>query len=145
MPQFQTFIRSRDSALNIQSLILVVFIDATMSMLALTNGLMENVPCTNKTGKILLLIMYIVFLKYIFVENFNTSSSHTSLFLETATIKFGGGARAKSRHTGPRAEGQEKQIPFIFTEFIIFPGTTSNHTQKNMFTLVMSRTTFYLF
>ena len=106
MPQFQTFIRSRDSALNIQSLILVVFIDATMSMLALTNGLMENVPCTNKTGKILLLIMYVVFLKYIFVENFNTSSSHTSLFLETATIKFGGGLgpRAGIRGRGPRAK-----------------------------------------
>ena len=34
----QTFIRSRDSPLNIQSSILVVFIDATMPMLELTNG-----------------------------------------------------------------------------------------------------------
>ena len=73
-------------------------------MLELTNGLVENVPYTNKIGKILLLIMYVVFLKYIFVENFN------SLFLETVTIKFGG-PRAEGRHMGPRAEGREKQIP----------------------------------
>ena len=74
MTQFQTFIRSRDSPVNIKSLILVVFIDATMPMLELTNGYVENVLCTIKTRKILLLIMYVVFLKYIFVENFTTSS-----------------------------------------------------------------------
>ena len=63
MSQFQTLIRSRDSPLNIQTLILVVFIDATMPMPELTNGLAANVPCTNKTRKILLLIMHVVFLR----------------------------------------------------------------------------------
>ena len=75
MSQFQTLIRSRDSPLNIQILILVVFIDAIMPPSELTNGLVENVPRTNKTRKILLLIMCVVFVKITtFVENFNTSS-----------------------------------------------------------------------
>ena len=63
MPQFQTLIRSRDSPLNTQFLIFVVFIDATASMLELTNDLVENIPCTNKTETILLLIMHVYFLK----------------------------------------------------------------------------------
>ena len=37
-PQFQTIIRSHDTPLNIQTLILVVFIDVTMPMPELTNG-----------------------------------------------------------------------------------------------------------
>ena len=57
MSQFQALIRSRDNPLNIQILILVVFIDAIMPMLELTNGKVENVPCTNMTRKIVLLIM----------------------------------------------------------------------------------------
>ena len=67
MSQFQTLIRLRDSPLNTQTLIFVVFIDVTA---------VENVPCTNKTQKILLLIMYVTFFEdnYIFVDNFNTSS-----------------------------------------------------------------------
>ena len=57
MSQFQALIRSRDNPLNIQTLILVVFIDAIMPMLELTNSKVENVPCTNVTRKIVLLIM----------------------------------------------------------------------------------------
>ena len=49
MFQFQTLIRSRDSPLNIQTLISVVFIDATMPLLELTSGLAEKVAGTNKT------------------------------------------------------------------------------------------------
>ena len=69
------------SLLRMRSSILVAFIDATMPMLeslylhaGVANGYVENVPCTNKTQRILLLIMYVVLLKYTFVENFNTSS-----------------------------------------------------------------------
>ena len=57
MSQFQALIRSRDNPLNIQTLILVVFIDVIMPMLELTNNKVENVPCTNMTRKIVLLIM----------------------------------------------------------------------------------------
>ena len=57
MSQFQALIRSRDNPLNIQTLILVVFIDAIMPMLELTNSKVENVPCTNMTRKIVLLIV----------------------------------------------------------------------------------------
>ena len=57
MSQFQALIRSRDNPLNIQTLILVVFIDAIMPMLELTNSKVENAPCTNMTRKIVLLIM----------------------------------------------------------------------------------------
>ena len=76
MCQFQTLIMSRDRPLNIQTLILIVFIDAIMPMPELTNSYMENVPCTSKTRKILLLIIYVVIFEdnYIFVENVNTSS-----------------------------------------------------------------------
>ena len=63
MSEFQIFIRSRDSPLNIKTLILVVFNDATVAMTELKNGWAENVPCTNKTRKILLLIIYVVFSK----------------------------------------------------------------------------------
>ena len=86
-----------------------------MPMPDLTNGYVENVPCTSKTRKIPLLIMYVVFLKIttFFVENFSTSSRSYQPILETATIKFGGpsGRGAKVRHMGPRAEDQKKQIP----------------------------------
>ena len=70
---------------------LVVFIDVTMPMPELTNGYVENVPCTNKTLKIPLLIMYVVFWKIttFFVKNFSTSSRSYQPILETATIKFG--------------------------------------------------------
>ena len=49
---------------------------------------------------------------YIFVENFNTSSAHTSLFLKTVMIKFWGrkGRGVKDQNMGQRIEGQEKQI-----------------------------------
>ena len=63
MSQFQTLVRSSDSPLNIQTLISVVFIDATMPLLELTSGLVENVPDTNMTRKIILLIMCVAFLE----------------------------------------------------------------------------------
>ena len=63
MSQFQTLMRSRDSPLNMQTLILVVFMDPTMLMPEMTNSSVENVLCTNKTRKIILLIRFVVFLK----------------------------------------------------------------------------------
>ena len=80
-------------------MILVVFIDATMPLPELTNGLVENVPCAYKTRKILLLIMRVVLLKIttdkiILILH----PSHTSLFLEIVMIKF----------RGPRGRGPKK-------------------------------------
>ena len=105
MSQFQTLIRSRDNPLNIQFFISVVFIDATMPLPELTNGLVENVPCINKTRKILLLIIWVVFLK---ITTFSwriliLHPGHTSLFLETVTIKFRG---PRGRRPTYGAEGQ---------------------------------------
>ena len=71
--QFEILITSRDSPLTTLTLIFVVFIDDTTSMPELTNRLVENIPCTNKTQKFILLITYVYFLKYISVDNFNTS------------------------------------------------------------------------
>ena len=96
-----------DSPLNIQILILVVFI-ATKPIPKLANSQVENVSCKNKTQKVLLLIMYVyvvflkitTFLQIIFILH----SGHTSLFLETVTIKIWGTEE-------PRTEGREKQIP----------------------------------
>ena len=73
MSQFEILITSRDSPLTTQTLIFVVFIDDTTSMPELTNRLVENIPCTNKTQKIILLITHVYFLKYIFVDNFHAS------------------------------------------------------------------------
>ena len=108
MSHFQTLIRSRDSPLNIQTLILVVFIDGTMPMPELTNGLVLNLSCTNKTRKILLLIMYVVFLK---ITTFLwriliLHPDHTSLFLKLQQYNWGGGLGGWRG-----AEGREKQIP----------------------------------
>ena len=114
MPQFQTLIRSRDSPLNTQTLTFVVFIDATASMLELTNDLVENIPCTNKTQTILLLIMHVYFLKittFLWIILILHPGCN-SILLETVTIKFGGprgrGPRADIRadiwDRGPRAE-----------------------------------------
>ena len=76
MPQFKTLIRSRDSPLNIETLILVVFIHATMLMPELKkwlggkcalykqhtkNSYVDNVCCIFEDN-------------YIFVENFITKS-----------------------------------------------------------------------
>ena len=53
--------------------------------------------------------MYVVFLK---VTTFSwRNPGHTSLFLETVTIKFGGGG-------GARAEIREKQIPVEFQNLL---------------------------
>ena len=102
--KFQALIRSRDSPLNIQTLISVVVIDATMPMPKLTTGLVDNVPCTNKTRKSLVLIMYIVFLKIttFFLDNFKYFIPIIPATFETVTIKFGG-LRVKGRHM--EAEG----------------------------------------
>ena len=86
MSEFQTLIRSRDDPL----------IDATIPKPELTNGLVENVRCANKIRKILLLIMYVVFLK---ITTFLwriliLHPGHTSLFLETITM-WEEGARAE--------------------------------------------------
>ena len=100
MPQFQTLIRSRDSPLNTQTLTFVVFIDATASMLELTNDLVENIPCTNKTQTILLLIMHVYFLKittFLWIISILHPGCN-SILLEAVTIKFGG-----PRGRGPRA------------------------------------------
>ena len=71
--QFEILITSRDCPLTTLTLIFVVFIDDTNSMPELTNRLVQNIPCTNKIQKFILLITYVYFLKYIFWDNFNTS------------------------------------------------------------------------
>ena len=106
--KFQTLISSRDSphVINIQTLILVMFIDVTMPMPELTNGKVGNVHSTNKTRKILLFIMYVVFFKitaFLWIILI-LHPGHTSLFLETKTINF-------MWPWGLGAEGREKQIP----------------------------------
>ena len=81
MSRFQTLIRSRDSPLNIKTLILVAFIDAAILMPELTNGYVENVTCTNKN---------VVFLK-ITISSWiilTLHPGHTSLFLKTVTTEF---------------------------------------------------------
>ena len=106
--KFQTLISSRDSphVINIQTLILVMFIDVTMPMPELTNGKVGNVHSTNKTRKILLFIMYVVFFKitaFLWIILI-LHLGHTSLFLETKTINF-------MWPWGLGAEGREKEIP----------------------------------
>ena len=106
--KFQTLISSRDSphVINIQTLILVMFIDVTMPMPDLTNGKVGNVHSTNKTRKILLFIMYVVFFKitvFLWIILI-LHPGHTSIFLETKTINF-------MWPWGLGAEGREKQIP----------------------------------
>ena len=71
--QSEILITLRDSPLATLTLIFVVFIDDTTLMPELTNRLVENIPCTNKTQKFILLITYVYFLKCISVDNFNTS------------------------------------------------------------------------
>ena len=90
MSQFQTLLRSRDSPLNIQTLILVVIIDATIPMPELANGYVDSIPCTNKTLKILLFKMYVLFLKITIClwMILILHSNHTSLLLEIVTTKF---------------------------------------------------------
>ena len=93
MSQFQTLIKSRASPLNIKTLILVVFIDTTMVMPELTNGWVENVPCTSKTPK-----SSSVYNVCCIFEDFDTFywvililyPGHTSLLPETGTLKFMG-------------------------------------------------------
>ena len=54
-------LRLLNSPLNIHSLIFIVLIDGAMAMSELKNGYLENVSCTNKTRKILLLICMLYF------------------------------------------------------------------------------------
>ena len=78
-----------------------MFIDATASMLELTNDLVENIPCTNKTQTILLLKMHVYFLKittFLWIILILHPGCN-SILLETVTIKFGG-----PRGRGPRAD-----------------------------------------
>ena len=90
MSQFQTFLRSRYSSLNIQTLILVVIIDATIPMPELANGYVDSIPCTNKTLKILLFKIYVLFLKITIClwMILILHSNHTCLLLEIVTTKF---------------------------------------------------------
>ena len=76
----------------------------------LTNGKMENVSCANKTRKILLFIMYILFLKIttFFWIILTFQASHTRLFFETITTNLWG-RRVKGRHMGSKTE--EKNTP----------------------------------
>ena len=134
MFQFQTLIRSRDSPLNIQTLISVVFIDATMPLLELTSGLVEKVPGTNKTWKILLLIMCVVFLK---ITTFLwriliLHNGLTSLVLETVTIKF----------RRPRGRGAVGRVPTYEAEKNKYHVFCCIHNTRLM-TLLMNQLIFY--
>ena len=90
--QFEILIMSRDSPLTAQTLTFVMFIDDTASMPELTNGQVENIPCPNKTQKIILLITYVYFLKittFLWIIII-LHPDPSSLLLETVTKKFGG-------------------------------------------------------
>ena len=76
---------------------------------------MEYTPCTNKTGKTLLCITYVVFLK---ITTFlwltlKLHSDHTDFFVETARIKFIGSRGQRAKDQGPKygTEGREKKYP----------------------------------
>ena len=110
MSEFQTLIMSRDSPLNIQFVILVVFIGATMSMPELTNGFVENVSCTNKTRKIFLLVMYVAILKitiFLWIVLL-AHPGHISLLFETVKINFGGAKGLRGQ--GPRVDIQDWRL-----------------------------------
>ena len=81
-------------------------------MLELTNGLVENIACTNKTQKILLLIMYVYSLKittFLWVI-LMLHPGRSRLFLETVTIKFERGEpRGKESRAGIWGQGQRTE------------------------------------
>ena len=73
----------------------------------------EYTPCTNKTGKILLCITYVVFLK---ITTFlwltlKLHPGYTDFFVETARIKFIGSRGQRAKNQGPKygTEGREKK------------------------------------
>ena len=114
MSQFQNLIRSPDSPLNIQTLISVVFIDATIGVDKWIVGKCTLYIQDTKNNMSIDNMSCIFEDNYIFVENFNTSSRS---FLETVTIKFRG-----PRDQGPiygakgrRPSGGGKRILSPFT------------------------------
>ena len=71
----------------------------------LTNDLVENIPCINKTQTILLLIIHVYFLKittFLWVILILHPGCN-SLLLETVTIKFGG-PRGRGTRTDTRVD-----------------------------------------
>ena len=94
-------IRSRANSLH-----LVLFVDATMLMSEYRiygiNGLVELVPCTNKTMHDN--AFYILEALYIFADNVNTSSRSYQPIPWNCTDKI-------YRAEDPRAEDREKQVP----------------------------------
>ena len=73
----------------------------------------EYTPCTNKTGKILLCITYVVFLK---ITTFlwltlKLHPGYTDFFVETARIKFIGSRGQRTKNQGPKygTECREKK------------------------------------
>ena len=99
MSQFQTLIRLRDSSLNTQTLIFVVFIDATipwwkMCLVQTRHKKFFCLQCMVHFFKVTTFLWIILILH----------PSHTSLFRETVIIKFGGGRGADIWGRGPRAE-----------------------------------------
>ena len=80
--------------------------------------------------------MYVVFLKYIFVENFNTSSrSHQPIPWNFNNEILGAeGSREEGWHMAPRAKDREKQIPVLMCTFY-----------KNLIVLHHGDSTFFYF
>ena len=79
-------------------------------MQELTNGQLENIPCTNKTHKIILLIMHVYFSKlttFLWIILIR-QPGRSSLLLEIVIINFGGpmrqGQRANICGRGSRVE-----------------------------------------
>ena len=111
-----TFFFFRFSFQTRKDLALVKFYNAAVRCF-LINGQVEYVPCTSKTGKILLFIMYVLFLKITRFLGLTLilHPGHTSLFLESVKIRFMG-----PRGRGPTygAEGREKQIP-VFSYHVV--------------------------
>ena len=81
---------------------------------------MENVPCTNKTQKVLLFKIYVAFFKItrLLWIILILHPGHRCLFLETITITFIG-LMVEGQDKEQKDEIQEKQIPSLKTMILL--------------------------
>ena len=81
-----------------------------------------NIPCTNKTGKILLFMMYVLFLKITRFLGLTLilHPGHTSLFNETVKIKFMG-PRGRGPTYGAEGQGPRKTNTLLKRTFYSQP------------------------
>ena len=91
-----------------------------MPISELTNCYLENVPCTNKTQKILSFKIHIAFFKItrLLWTTLILHPGHRYLFHETVTIRFMG-PMVEGRDIEQRDEVEEKQIPSLKTMILL--------------------------